>query len=262
MPQCQYITEKGMCCTRTAISGSKYCYQHLKIVKEQMPTYFSIMPSDIIKSLFLYFNRNELLDIISKIIGKINIIPQYNALKSNDFWKIFWKRDISSLIPPPENIYNEYKDVVEYSSYKRKFSVYDHYFNVVKYLIVKNYDVLLYKILSTLHSSILKDFYDFSLYVAAGQGRHEIVERMLGLGASEYNFAMQMAARGGHIEIVKRLLDKGATDYNSALQEASTEGHIDIVKLMLDKGASNFNEALKLAKTREIADLIDLYANR
>ena len=266
MPQCEYITEKGTRYTRQAITGSKYCYQHHKIVQEKMrilqakmPTYFTILPSELIMSLFSYFSLKELPHIISELMGHPHIISQYDALRSNDFWSLFWKRHVSSVVPAPPNAYEIYKGLVEYLDKKPKIESYDFYYDVIGYLIKLNYDILLYAFLFTLPLSERPLFYDAALYTAALPGHKKIVEKMLKLGATDYNFALEMAARGGHIDIVKLLLAKGANNYATGLGDASREGHMDIVKLMLEKGATNYTEGLSKHLMEDISILLVCY---
>jgi len=49
-------------------------------------SYFSLLPSDLIYSLFLFFNPQEFIQIMSKLMGRTDIIPQQVILKDIKLW--------------------------------------------------------------------------------------------------------------------------------------------------------------------------------
>ena len=113
-----------------------------------------------------------------------------------------------------------------------------------------------------------------SLWLAAGDGKLEIVKFMVSKGAfiNSYDYNPLVAASGsGKLEVVKFLINNGAYIHiknDSPFRTAATSGHLDIVKFYIDNGvdihawydeAINYNlhehvvEYLKdLAKKRKI----------
>lgn len=207
-----------------------------------MSIYLSLLPTDLLISLFLYFTSHELLG----ILHELKDIPKINRVIYSDiFWNKIWRRDISSFVSLPQNPYEKYKEIFN------KLSKIYHSDKII-YLAGNGYDILL------LH--VLLDRYDYNqamIYAAYG-GHIEIIELMVGLGANYYNFAMKNAAEKGHIEIVKLMLDLGATDYNWAMGAAAREGHIDIVRLMMGLGANNYNFAMLEAVIAGHIDIVKL----
>lgn len=255
MTRCAHILNNGARCKRTAQTGSEFCWQHQsisrklikkKIMDKQNPPklYFDLLPSELLNLLLLTFNSTELL----AIVPKLEKLHGFNhVLMSRTLWRTIWKRDISSFVEPPDNIYGKYQEIFQdlYQSF--------HKYIKIEFLAENGYDQLLLPLLS--------DHYDRAMDYAAKGGHIELVKLMLEKGAREYDWALNGAAAGGNIEIVKLMLGKGAHDYKRALSNAAAGGHIDIVKLMLEKGADNYALAIRYAKTQEIVDLIESYEN-
>ena len=236
MSQCEYILDNDKRCKRQAILGSKYCWQHQTkktSLKEKSPRrislYFDLLPTDLLSLLFLYFNPEELL-------FQLEQLPEFSKLlQSKIFWQNIWKRDISSIVNPPSNVYQKYKEI-----FKHFNSIYTRH-EKISYSARNGYDILLLPILLTL------DDYNWAMAYAAEGGHIEIVKLMLEKGANNYNLSMENAAYGGHMEIVKLMLEKGANDYNRAMEAAALSGHMEIVRLMLEKGANYYDWAMETA---------------
>lgn len=296
MVQCQYITAKGIQCSRQSVSGSNYCSQHLKMVETksaclekesvvQHKTYLTLLPSDLILPLFLYFDSGELISVITRLRDHSNIIRQQDFLQSMEFWTAMWRRDISSLVIPDDVSYYQYVSVM--SDIRRMG---DAFASKVLYLAPKGYDILLYPLLTTKderntamwaaamggHIEIVRimlkkgaDKIGVTMHHAAAKGHTDIVKLMLEHGASKYKEDMRLslreAASGGYTATVSLLLDNGATNLNQALDEAATKGHYDTVKLLLDRGATEYGYPLyhaKQKKHKNIVKLIESYKNK
>lgn len=239
-------------------------------------TYLSLFPSDLLPSLFLYFDSAELLF----TLPQLRVIKDFNRLfNSRVFWLRLWRRDISSFVELPEN---------PYETYQKVFSNLHEFTNkhaTIEYLVSNGYDILLLHLFSSMSD------YNWAMASAAGTGHIEIVKLMLEKGANnynntmiwaasnghteivklmlmrdtnyyDYNWAMINAAYGGYLDIVELMLKKGANGYNGAMLNAANNGHKKIVKLMLEKGANNYASAISDAKTKEIADLIRSYQHQ
>lgn len=266
-----------------------------------MVLYFSLLPTDLLPPLFLFFDSRDLL----VLLPKLKKLPSFNTIfNSNIFWRKLWRRDISSFMDIPSNPYETYREIFD------ELSILPHKFDRILYLAKRGYDILLLPLLSNKydyssamrgaaeggHMLIVKSMlsrgadnyddsmmyaaesghidivelmlqkganeYDVTMWWAARGGQMKIVELMMSLGANDYDKTMQFAAVGGHIRIIKLMLEKGATDYNATMRLAAIYGHTDIVKLMLEKGATDYDQALSVAKTKEIRDLIESYQNR
>lgn len=247
MVQCQYITAKGTQCSRQAVSESDYCAQHLKMVEAKMDiekkpvvqhkTYLTLLPSDLILPLFLYFDSAELILVITRLRDHPDIIRQQDFLQSREFWTAMWRRDISSLVIPDDVSYYQYTSVIDEV---RRMG--NSFASKVLYLAPKGYDILLYPILTT------EDEYNTTMWAAAMGGHIEIVKKMLNKGANKIGLTMHHAAAKGHTDIVRLMLQHGASKYKEdmklSLREAANAGYTDIVALLLDNGATNLNQAL------------------
>jgi ankyrin repeat protein len=111
--------------------------------------------------------------------------------------------------------------------------------------------------------------YDSPMNQAAYNGRLDIVEWMIYLGATDYGEAMAFAAEGGHRTIMERLIDRGATHYRLSMICAAKRGQRAIVEWMLELGTGperrwtsidrDYETAIERAtenKHREIVDLL------
>lgn len=209
--------------------------------------YFSILPTDLLISLFMFFDSTQLL----QILPQLENIREFNRLfNSQIFWLKIWRRDISSFASLPTYPYQNYKFI---------FSTLTSYHDVrdkSQYLMANGYDILLLPLLNT------PEDYNYVMAQAAYGGYVKIVQLMLTKGANNYNWALAEAAEGGHLDIVNLMLEKGAYKTNSALLRAAGEGHIDIVKRMLDYGATDYETAWRSAMhggNTDIAKLIKSY---
>lgn len=212
----------------------------------QYSLYFSLLPSDLLHYLFLYFDSPNLLIILSQL----RRISDFNYLfDSVMFWRLLWHHNISSFLPLPKNPYEKYQEIFSALSKPHKFVG-------IRYLAKNGYDILL--------SPLLSDEYDYNdaINEAALGGHTKIVISMLQKGANSYNITMAAASGGGYIEIVKLMLDLGANDYNNSMIMAAREGHIDIVKLMLDLGANNYNDTLVDAAYGGHIDIVNLMVEK
>jgi ankyrin repeat protein len=78
--------------------------------------------------------------------------------------------------------------------------------------------------------------YDSPMNQAAHNGRLDIVELMISLGATDYGEAMAFAAEGGHRTIIERMIELGATHYRLSMICAAKRGQRAIVEWMLELG--------------------------
>jgi len=241
--------------------------------------YFTLLPTELLTLLLIKFNSTELLTILPQI-EKISDFDR--LIKSKTFWKLIWKRDISSFLSLPDNPYEKYKEIFNDLSLYKLYTYKDY--ERIDYLAYNGYDRLLLRYVFN------KDEYNEAMRRATEKGHIEIVKLMLDLGADDYNLTMAWAAsrnyteivkllleKGadnhdinynwvmsnaayiGNLEIVKLMLEKGANSYNGAMTQAAHGGHIEIVKLMLELGADDYYKAWREAKTEEIRDLIKSY---
>jgi ankyrin repeat protein len=98
-----------------------------------------------------------------------------------------------------------------------------------------------------------------NIMIGSARGGHvDVVQSMIGMGATDFNRAMSNAARGGHIDIVNLMLELGGTNFNSAMSNAARGGHIDIVNLMLELGATDFDSVLRDAAQNGYLNIVKL----
>jgi ankyrin repeat protein len=117
-----------------------------------------------------------------------------------------------------------------------------------------------------------------ALAVAAGGGRLEIVQALLGAGA-DVNFGgvttpLDSAVCSGNVTIVKKLIDAGADvnarleDNQTALMSAAAAGDLEIVKVLIQAGANVTDEddegqtALDCAKANHHKAVVAFLAGR
>jgi hypothetical protein len=74
--------------------------------------------------------------------------------------------------------------------------------------------------------------YDLIAAGAARGGYHDLIERMVQMGANNWNMIAMGAARGGHIDIVDDMVKRGATNYWEIQQRSISAGHMDIANDM------------------------------
>lgn len=216
--------------------------------------YFSLLPSDVLILLLLYFPANDLLN----ILDQLESIKIFNMLlSSKNFWNKIWRRDISSITNLPENPYEKYKEInriVENHLSNRDIT------RALTYLAENGYDVWLLHLLPRKIYGNEPDYY-FALTGAAKGGFITLIQSLIDKDTKHelnYNAGMVKAAEGGHIDIVKLMLKNGATDYNLTMRMAARKGHMNIIKLMLSEGATIYNEALKVAAGGGYMDIVKL----
>lgn len=248
----------------------------LKIINsiKIMALYLSLLPTDLLQLLLLYFSSRELLAILPQLkdIKKID-----RLIHSNVFWLKIWRRDISTFGLLPNNPYEKYREI--FSELVRLTNKNPK----ITYLAENGYDILLSPLLSNLddynfamrnaaeggHTELVKSLldkgaynYDQAMARAAYGGHIDIVELMLQKGATSYNLAMSAAAFGGHMDIINLMLKLGANDYNRTMDNAAFRGHMEIVKLMLDRGANNYNQTMADAALGGYTDIVRLMLER
>ena len=96
-------------------------------------------------------------------------------------------------------------------------------------------------------------------YLAAIEGRINVVEAMIQGGADFFNLIAYGAAMGGHTEIVVRMLSLGADQYQTIASYAANNGCVSIVKLLLDKINPNPINSIAKEKIRDIKNLPSYY---
>lgn len=218
-----------------------------------MLIYLSVLPTDIITLLFLYFSPTQLLYLIPEL-------HRWKISLTMMFWKAVWKKDISSFIELPKEYDEPYKS---YDKYKEIFEILqDTTTNRVKYLAKNGYDILLYP-------RMIGEMYEAVIY-AIEYGHIEIVKGCIDLGYVYYDNAMIHAAQCGNLDIVKLMVAKGADSYDDAMAfVALFNNNIDIIDFMLEKGATKYEWALhnaigtkKIEIVQKMLDLIDKNIDR
>jgi len=256
--QCGQITDSKKRCH----VDSKDCCKYRRIEDER--SYFSILPFDLFTPLMLYFSSIELFD----ILPELKTLPEfYHLFFSKIVWNELWKRDISTIVKPPSNIYEKYREIL---------NIFNPFSKGFKHLAQNGYDVLLMPLLTSAWH------YEEAVAHAAKGGQIELVKLLLNKGANVYyriiedalrnghidivNFILEkyfknsnilpvhnancflnIAARSGHIEIVKSMLERGANLYDAAMAYAAENNHVEIVELMLERGATDYNMVMNYA---------------
>lgn len=208
--------------------------------------YFSLLPSELLRLLFYFFNSTELLDILPKLESN----PDFSHLfSSRIFWEHIWRRDISSFLSIPDDPYIKYRQIFE--TLKIFGGSSGSKSDRIEYLATRGYDKLLF-------SLITPDYYDVAMIAAASGGHTELVKKFSDLGARYYNLALVEAAHGGYMDIVELLLKLGATDYNGAMAYASFMGHKEIVERMLGLGATDYDRSLGTAASGGQLEIVQM----
>lgn len=73
-----------------------------------MILYFSLLPTDLLPSLLLFFDSKELLATLPELKKLLSFDRLFN---SDVFWRKLWRRDISSFIGVPVNPYEKYREI-------------------------------------------------------------------------------------------------------------------------------------------------------
>jgi ankyrin repeat protein len=169
--------------------------------------------------------------------------------QDDHFWLILYRRDISTMRPPPSTtIQRTYQQIIaQFSKLTPNWALVkaskNGYENIVDDIVQNGL-------------KLKDDDYNDAMTDAAQEGHWDIVERLVELGATDYNRAMAMAAEGGHRDIVERMVELGATDYNWAMTRAADKGYTDIVERMVELGATYYNGALGYAALSGHRDIV------
>lgn len=94
---------------------------------------------------------------------------------------------------------------------------------------------------------------------ACAGGHRDIVDMMIGYGASFWEWGLHSACEGGHLEIIDYMFEKGAEGRNGGLANACYCGQEAVVKKLIEKGADSFDWGLEEAckgRHLEIANLM------
>lgn len=262
--------------------------QFILIIWLKMALYIDVLPSDLLKPLFLYLSRHDL----SLLLPIIKDMGNCSRLLSNKlFWTSVWKRDISSIIIAPNNIETQCQEILN----MYKTLTFDQ--ANLDLLTVNGYDILLYDIFSlNMHQNpeILMILRNHVLATATYSNHISIMRKMFEFGADDYTTALvevsgtnnidaldvliskmkgtvdfdallNVAAADGKLIMSRYLIQLGARLFNWAMYNAAMYGHIEIVELLLEKGATNHEECINIAQSRnrvDIADFIKQYIDR
>ena len=97
------------------------------------------------------------------------------------------------------------------------------------------------------HRWITSHDYNRSLYAACLGGHKEIVDLIIGKGATNWNVGLRAACRGNHMEIIDLMISRGRPigiwvwkEHVEVPQGGS--GHLNIIDLMIAKGANNWGD--------------------
>lgn len=77
----------------------------------------------------------------------------------------------------------------------------------------------------------------------------------------DINDALRQASMNNNFELVNLLLGRGATDLNGALYEAAFWNHFEMVKFLVESGAYKFDRALRQAFKNENQEMIEYLQN-
>ena len=206
-------------------------------------TYFDILPTDLLSILLLQFNSSELLSILPKL-ARINDFQK--LFSSLQFWKILWKRDISSIVPPPESANEIY---IDYLVILRTVTDIMDTIKLLEFLIKGGYDILLYNVLSNEFD------YSTTLILAARYNRKEIVKKMIELGQIDLNYALREAVRAKNVDMVKFLLNQGAKK-SDAFYIALMQGEKNIIELLYSPTLAQLDIIIFSAATKNNVELM------
>jgi len=232
--------------TRQQVENTTETYSHQ--YKMSMSLYLSVLPTDLLRLLILYFPATDILFILRNLQDILNFIPD------KQLWKTLWSRDISSFVQLPNISKDEYHELFN-RSYNNK---------LITILAEKGYDILLYPLLIGANDNEINNAFAW----AAHGGHVPIVQKLSNKENINHRMGIIYAVGGGHIEIVKLLLEKlpstpnntkmSRLSYNDIMYQAAYMGHIDIVKLMLERGADDVHYALCEAAAGGYEDIADL----
>lgn len=240
-----------------------------KVRKIDLPSqnYISCLPTELFTSLFLYFSSDEL----HHTLSQVEQLSEFRRLFTlRVFWKELWSRDISSVVPVPNDSYTKYIEILEYMNesqlnISRISKLAEHGYDKLFYPLITNFyehELALQSVAKGGHIELVekllkgmskRDIENSSvLSFAAENGNMILINRLLELIDSqiEYKCALAMGARHGHMQVVNKMLELGVTNYNWGLIYAAEGGHIDIVQKMLDLGATNYNRAMQFAANK------------
>lgn len=180
--------------------------------------YFSLVPLDLFVLILDYFTMDELF----ALIPVFKTFDEFKSLLNSRVGKVamdnFWKYNISSYLPAPNNI----EDLITSYNLIPKGG-----YKEIEYLAKNGYDELLQPLLG---NKIV--YYDIALISASEGGQIKLVNKLLDLGATEYNDALRGAAAGGHLKIVQKMLVLGADSYDEAIADAEENNHLDIAEFI------------------------------
>lgn len=219
-------------------------------------SYLRALPCDLIMPLFLYFSPHEIIDIVPKCVH-LRVSRQCIDLKlPSSFWKIIWKRDISSFIEPPATPDEAYKKYKEITLWKFHSDV-----DKLCTLASKGYDVLLYPLLS--HEARHRT----ALEIAAHNGHIELVKRLL----TSHKCKQSMAIDSDNFEIAKLIIESDTDSIDQKDREyfmvsGARTGNMALIELMTAYGAKNYGCCMEIATennhrqvVRKMLELIYLY---
>lgn len=151
-------------------------------------SYFTHVPFDLLSPLFLSCSPSELLF----LLREVKDVPTLrNIFNCKQFWTDLWRRDISLIVDPPENVWITYQEIFQHCMGKDEA-------DVVEYTAKCGYDIILYQ--------KLNKYYNLALGHAAGGGHLRIVEKMLKEGADAHQWACYEAVLSGHIKVLEKLV--------------------------------------------------------
>src|SRR5581483_6364156 len=186
--------------------------------------YFSLLPTDLLIPLFLFFSPQEL----ANTLLKLKPDPEFARLfNSNIFWQKLWKRDISKFRLPKNT-------EIAYGEYLRIFTTVSPDY-LITYFSDHGYEIPLYALdlPQFILNSVLQD--------VARKGYLDIIETLLPKmdpqDATIRSWITINAVETGQIHIVEYMVEnEGPLNYDFIMKKAAEKGDINIVKMMLDQG--------------------------
>lgn len=184
--------------------------------------YFALLPLDLFVLILDYFTMDELFALIPVFKTVDEFKNLFNSRAGKVAMENFWKYNISSYLPAPNNIEDYSNFITSYNLLHRGSN-----YKAREYLAKNGYDMLLIPLLG--NKTV---YYDIALISAAEGGQIKLVDKLLELGATEYNDALRGAAAGGHLKIVQKMLMLGADSYDEAIADAEANNHPDIAEFI------------------------------